>query len=44
MALLEWFNANVSGNTFEGNKNGIRLSVGCAYNVFSHNVINGSTE
>lgn len=41
---MESFNADVSGNTFEGNKYGIRLSVACADNVFYENVINGSTK
>ena len=44
IALMESFNAEVSGNTFESNKYGVRLSVGCADNVFSGNLINGSTK
>ena len=33
LAMLESFNADISGNTFSGNKYGIRMSVGCADNV-----------
>ena len=44
MALMESFNADVSDNTFEKNKYGIRMSVGCADNVFSNNLITGSTR
>ena len=44
MALLESFGAEVSGNTFEDNKYGVRLSVGCGNNVFSNNVISGSSQ
>ena len=44
MAMMESFDAEVSGNTFEGNKYGIRLSVGCADNVFSDNEISDSTK
>ena len=44
MAMLESFDADVSGNVFENNKYGVRLSVGCCHNVFSKNVITGSTE
>ena len=43
MALMESFNADVSGNTFENNKYGVRLCVGCADNKFVQNVISGST-
>ena len=42
LAMLESFNADVSDNTFEDNKYGIRFSVGCGDNVFSNNVISGS--
>lgn len=41
---MEVFNAKVSQNTFEDNKYGIRLSVGCADNVFSNNKINDSKK
>ncbi|CAM9995604.1 unnamed protein product, partial [Laminaria digitata] len=44
MALLESFNNDVSNNIFENNKYGVRFCVGCAGNVFEHNVISGSTE
>ena len=44
MALMESFNADVSDNTFEKNKYGARMSVGCADNVFSNNLITGSTR
>ncbi|CAM9699718.1 unnamed protein product, partial [Laminaria digitata] len=44
MALMEIFNAKVSDNTFEDNKYGIRMSVGCADNVFSNNKVTDSTK
>ena len=44
MALMETFDAQVSNNVFEGNTYGVRLSVGCANNVFSNNVIAGSLK
>ena len=44
MALMETFNAKVSDNVFEDNKYGVRLSVGCADNVFSNNVISDSEK
>ena len=44
MALMGVFNSDVSGNTFEKNKYGVRLSVGCADNVFSNNKISDSTK
>ncbi|CAM9431716.1 unnamed protein product, partial [Laminaria digitata] len=44
MALMETFNADVSNNIFENNKYGIRLSVGCADNVFSNNLVSESTK
>lgn len=44
MALLESFNATVSDNIFENNKYGVRMSVGCANNVFSSNVFQNSTK
>ena len=44
MAMLESFNADVSNNTFDSNKYGIRMSVGCGSNVFSDNVISNSTK
>eukprot|EP00904_Undaria_pinnatifida_P005816 jgi/Undpi1/2364/HiC_scaffold_13.g05747.m1 len=44
LALLESFNADVSDNVFEDNKYGIRFSVASANNVFSDNVIRGSTK
>ncbi|CAN0159350.1 unnamed protein product [Scytosiphon promiscuus] len=39
LAMLESFNAEVSDNTFENNKYGIRFSVACADNIFSNNEI-----
>ena len=44
MALMEVFNASVSNNTFEYNKYGARLSVGCADNVLSNNLISDSAK
>ena len=44
MAMMESFDADVSNNVFEGNTYGIRLSVGCADNVFSANVISDSSK
>eukprot|EP00904_Undaria_pinnatifida_P012534 jgi/Undpi1/8410/HiC_scaffold_25.g10878.m1 len=44
LALLESFDADVSGNTFQDNKYGIRLSVASADNVFSKNEISGSSR
>lgn len=44
MALMEAFRANVQGNSFEDNTYGIRLSVGCADNVFKGNDIIGSSK
>ena len=44
MALMESFNADVSNNVFDDNKYGVRLSVGCADNVFSKNDITGSSK
>ena len=42
--MMESFDADVSNNVFEGNTYGIRLSVGCADNVFSANVISDSSK
>ena len=44
IALMESFNADVSNNIIEDNKYGVRLSVGCADNVFSKNDITGSSK
>eukprot|EP00904_Undaria_pinnatifida_P005807 jgi/Undpi1/2356/HiC_scaffold_13.g05739.m1 len=44
LAMLESFNADVSDNTFENNKYGIRFSVACGDNVFSNNIISGSSK
>ncbi|CAM9816491.1 unnamed protein product [Ectocarpus sp. 6 AP-2014] len=44
LAMLESFNADVSENTFENNKYGVRMSVGCADNVFSNNTISNNAE
>ena len=44
LAMMESFNADVSDNIFENNKYGVRISVGCGRNIFSKNVISGSTK
>ena len=44
IAVLESFDADVSGNTIKNNKFGIRLSVGAAGNVMSKNTISGSSQ
>ena len=44
LAMMESFDAKVSDNIFENNKYGVRISVGCGRNVFSNNVISGSTK
>lgn len=44
IAMLESFGADVSDNTFENNKYGVRFSVGCGDNVFSNNVISNNVE
>ena len=44
LAMMESFNADVSGNLFENNKYGVRFSVGCASNIFYNNVITGSAK
>ncbi|CAN0450719.1 unnamed protein product, partial [Scytosiphon promiscuus] len=44
MAMMESFNADVSDNTFDNNKYGVRLSVGCADNVFKNNIFSDSSE
>eukprot|EP00904_Undaria_pinnatifida_P005755 jgi/Undpi1/2309/HiC_scaffold_13.g05693.m1 len=44
IAMLESFDAEVSGNTLKDNKYGIRLSVASADNVFSQNKISGSSQ
>ena len=44
LAMMESFDADVSDNIFENNKYGVRLSVGSGRNVFSKNVISGSTR
>lgn len=44
LALMESFRADVYDNTFKDNKYGIRLSVGCADNVFVDNDIIGSSK
>ena len=41
---MEVFNAKVTKNTIEDNKYGVRLSVGCADNVFYNNKISGSKK
>ena len=44
IALLESFGADVSDNTFENNKYGVRFSVGCGDNVFFNNTMFNSTK
>ena len=44
IAMLESFDAEVSGNDLKDNKYGIRLSVASADNVFSQNKISGSSQ
>lgn len=44
LAMMESFNADVSNNIFENNFWGVRFAVGCGNNVFSNNVISGSTK
>lgn len=44
LAMLESFDADVSDNVFENNFFGVRFAVGCGRNVFSRNVISGSTK
>ena len=44
MAMLESFNATVTNNTFVNNKYGVRMSVGCADNFFSQNIMENSTK
>lgn len=44
IALMESFRANVSHNVFEDNKYGVRLSVGCADNLFYRNTMSNSTK
>lgn len=44
LAMLESFRADVSDNTFENNKYGVRFSVACADNVFSNNIISNNTK
>lgn len=44
LALMEAFDAEVYDNTFRDNKYGIRLSVGCANNVFKNNKLLDSTK
>nr|BDX99461.1 mannuronan C5-epimerase [Cladosiphon okamuranus] len=44
LAMLESFGADVSDNTFENNKYGVRFSVACGDNVFSNNVISNSVQ
>ena len=44
LAMMESFNAQVRNNVFENNKYGIRMSVGCADNVFVNNDIIDSTK
>lgn len=44
LAILESYYANVSDNVFEGNKYGIRFSVGSNDNVFHDNIIDDSSK
>eukprot|EP00904_Undaria_pinnatifida_P008377 jgi/Undpi1/466/HiC_scaffold_1.g00462.m1 len=44
MAMLESSNASISGNVFEHNKYGVRMSVGCSGNMVSNNTIFNTTN
>ncbi|CAN0067101.1 unnamed protein product [Ectocarpus sp. 6 AP-2014] len=44
MAMLESSNAEISGNIFEGNKYGIRMSVGCRDNFVSNNTMTNTSQ
>lgn len=44
MAMLESSNASISGNVFEHNKYGVRMSVGCSGNMVSNNTIFNTTK
>jgi len=44
IALFESNNNVIRGNIVQGNKTGIRLSVGSSYNSFQDNIIFGSTD
>eukprot|EP00903_Cladosiphon_okamuranus_P020616 g18926.t1 len=44
MAMLESSNAEISGNVFEGNKYGIRMSVGCTENMVYNNTFSNTTK
>lgn len=44
LALMESFHADVRDNVFENNLYGIRMSVGCGYNLFEDNQVTDSTK
>lgn len=44
MAMLESSNAEISGNVFEGNKYGIRMSVGCRDNFVYNNTMTNTSQ
>lgn len=44
MAMLESSNADISGNVFEGNKYGIRMSVGCTENLVTNNTFSNTSK
>lgn len=44
MAMLESSNANISGNVFENNKYGIRMSVGCEGNLVKDNTFRNTSQ
>lgn len=44
MAMLESSHADISGNVFEGNKYGIRMSVGCTENVVHNNIFSNTSK
>lgn len=44
MALMEIFDSVISDNVFENNKYGVRMSVGCANNVFENNLFSNSDK
>ena len=44
MAMLESSNADISGNVFENNKYGIRMSVGCTENMVHNNTFYNTSK
>ncbi|CAM9348065.1 unnamed protein product, partial [Laminaria digitata] len=44
IAMMEVFDSEISDNVFEDNKYGMRMSVGCANNVFENNLFSNSEK